>query len=78
MNHKELEVLYHELFHAHMDYLASPGKQPAEVGGISKGLMGFARKQQGCRYGEIMITPVVQRKDETESRYLSESESWEA
>jgi hypothetical protein len=78
MTHKELEVLYHELFHAYMDYLASPGEQPAEVGGVSKGLMDFARKQQACRYGEVVITPVVQQKDETESRYLSESESWEA
>ena len=40
--------------------------------------MAFARKQQACRYGEVVITPVVQRKDETESRYLTESESWEA
>lgn len=78
MTHKELDVLYHELFHAYMDYLASSGEQTTEVGGISKGLMDFARKQQACRYGEVAITPVVQRKDETESRYLAESESWEA
>lgn len=78
MTHKELDVLYHELFHAYMDFLASPREQPAEAGGASKGLMDFARKQQACRYGEVEITPVVQRKDETESRYLMESESWEA
>ncbi|MBI3355993.1 MAG: hypothetical protein HY038_04345 [Nitrospirae bacterium] len=78
MTHKELEVLYHELFHAYMDYLAIPGGQSVEVGVVSKGLMDFARKQQACRYGEVAITPIVQRKDETESRYLSESESWEA
>lgn len=78
MTHKDLEVLYHELFHAYMDYLAVPGGQSVEIGAVSKGLMDFARKQQACRYGEVAITPIVQRKDETESRYLSESESWEA
>jgi hypothetical protein len=78
MTHKELDVLYHELFHAYMDYLATPGGQSTQINGVSKGLMEFARRQQACRYGEVAITPVVQRKDETESRYLSESESWEA
>lgn len=78
MTHKELEVLYHELFHAYMDYLASSGEPSAEVSGVSNGLIAFARRQQACRYGEVAITPVVQRKDETESRYLAESESWEA
>lgn len=78
MTPKELEVLYHELFHAFMDYLASPGEQPAEGGRVSNELMVFARKQQACRYGTVMIAPVVQRKDEMESRYLTESESWEA
>jgi len=78
MTHKELEVLYHELFHAYMDYLAVPGERPAGISRASNGLMDFARKQQACRYGEVAITPVMQRKDETESRYLTESESWEA
>ena len=78
MTHKELEVLYHELFHAYMDYLSSSGEPSAEVSGVSNGLIDFARRQQACRYGEVAITPVVQRKDETESRYLAESESWEA
>jgi hypothetical protein len=78
MTHKELEVLYHELFHAYMDFLALPREQSAEASGVSDGLIDFARKQQVCRYGEVAITPVVQRKDETELRYLAESESWEA
>lgn len=78
MTHKELEVLYHELFHAYMDYLAGRSGQPAEAGGVSEDLMAFARQQQACRYAEVFITPVVQRTDETESRYLTESESWEA
>ncbi|MDH4327120.1 MAG: hypothetical protein OEY21_03575 [Nitrospira sp.] len=78
MTHKELEVLYHELFHAYMDYLASFVEQPGDAGSVSNELMNFARAQQACRYGNVMIAPVVQRPDETESRYLTESESWEA
>jgi hypothetical protein len=74
MTHKELEVLYHELFHAYMDFLSSQGDRSK----ASHPLLAFARRQQACRYGEVAITPVVQRKDETETRYLTESESWEA
>jgi hypothetical protein len=78
MTHKELEVLYHELFHAYMDYLTWAEEQPGPVGGESRPLLNFARRQQGCRYREVMITPVAQRKEERESRYLTETESWEA
>ena len=78
MTHKELQVLYHELFHAYMDYLVVIGERWAGPAGVSNGLMDFARKQQVCRYGEVAIVPVVQRQHETESRYLTESESWEA
>jgi hypothetical protein len=78
MTYKELEVLYHELFHAYMDYLASPSEQLSDAGPVSNELMDFARTQQACRYGNVMIAPVVQRPDEMESRYLTESESWEA
>src|SRR5215203_5646034 len=70
MTHKEVDLLYHELFHAYMDFLA---------GRLSdSSLLAFARNQQSCRYAEVTITPVVQRKDETEIRYLAEHESWEA
>lgn len=78
MTHKELEVLYHELFHAYMDYLASSiGGQEGD-GSMSSELMDFARMQQTCRYESVMIAPVAQRPNETELRYLRESESWEA
>jgi hypothetical protein len=77
MTHKELEVLYHELFHAYMDFLSvSYGGGDNSSAGSS--LLRFARNQQGCRYGEVAITPVLQRKNEAETRYLTESESWEA
>lgn len=78
MTHKELEVLYHELFHAYMDYLVWAEEQSGTVGGESGRLLDFARLQQRCRYREVMITPVAQRAEVTESRYLTETESWEA
>jgi hypothetical protein len=73
LTHGEIETLYHELFHAFMDYLATmrSGDQPDP-------LLTFARLQQHCHYSTVLITPVVQRKSETEARYLSETESWEA
>jgi len=78
MTHKELEVLYHELFHAYMDYLASGGGQAGGSDGLANPLLDFARTLQMCRYGEVAITPFAYRRQETESRYLTESESWEA
>jgi hypothetical protein len=78
MTHKELEVLYHELFHAYMDYLRLMEEQSREAGRRSEELLNFARGLQACRYGEVTIAPIVQRIDETESRYLTQAESWEA
>jgi len=73
LTHAELETLYHELFHAYMDYLTT-----REAQGQRDPFLSFAREQQRCRYGAVHITPVVQRKQETEERFLSERESWEA
>lgn len=78
LTHKELEVLYHELFHAYMDFLASEREELSSPATQSSSLVMFARTQQSCRYSEVAITPVVQRKGEAETRYLTESESWEA
>ena len=78
MTHKELEVLYHELFHAYMDYLASSMGEPGGDRPVSNELMDFARTQQACRYENVMIAPVAQRPNEMEPRYLTEVESWEA
>jgi len=69
----EMETLYHELFHAYMDYLMT---MRAEDQGDP--VLAFARLQQRCRYSTVLITPVVQRRAETEERFLSEQESWEA
>lgn len=79
MTHKELELLYHELFHAYMDYLESEdGRAVGQGGSRVPDLLRFARAMQVCRYREVSITPVVQRSQETEMRYLSDSEAWEA
>jgi hypothetical protein len=73
LTHAEMETLYHELFHAYMDYLSTMDAQ-----GHPDPFLNFAREQQRCRYGAVLINPVVQRKKETEERFLSERESWEA
>ncbi len=73
LTHAEMETLYHELFHAYMDYLGT-----MEAQGQVDSLLRFAREQQRCRYSVVLITPVVQRRTETEERFLTEGESWEA
>jgi hypothetical protein len=73
LTHVELDTLYHELFHAYMDYLTTTEGQ-----GHVDPFLRFAREQQQCRYSTVLITPVIQRKNETEERFLSERESWEA
>lgn len=78
MTHQELQVLYHELFHAYMDYLTTFEEQGGKGGHTVPALLQFARLQQRCRYGQVAITPLVQRPHDTEVRYLTESESWEA
>ncbi len=72
LTHAEIETLYHELFHAYIDYLVTAAAAQSDS------ILAFARQQQDCHYGAVLITPVVQRKGETEERFLSERESWEA
>jgi hypothetical protein len=75
LTHVEIETLYHELFHAYIDYLVTSAAASSEV---VHPVLAFARAQQRCHYEAVLITPVVQRKSETEERYLTERESWEA
>ncbi|MEX5219953.1 MAG: hypothetical protein NW701_19190 [Nitrospira sp.] len=77
LTHKDLQTLYHELFHAYMDYLTVESRRLDSGGASSESLMGFARDQQHCRYEHVLITPIPQRKNQTEERFLSEEESWE-
>jgi hypothetical protein len=74
--HAEIETLYHELFHAYIDYLVTEAE--TSLGVTPNPVLTFARAQQACHYGAVLITPVVQRKGETEERFLTERESWEA
>ena len=76
LTHAEIETLYHELFHAYIDHLVTVAEASPE--GMPDPVLAFARAQQACRYGAVLITPVVQRKGETEERFLTERESWEA
>lgn len=76
LTHVEIATLYHELFHAYLDYLVTVAEASPKV--ASDPVLAFARAQQGCRYDAVLITPVVQRRGETEERFLSERESWEA
>lgn len=74
MTHKQLETLYHELFHAYVDFVEHESA-PSEA---HASFMAFAREQQRCRYQQVFITPVIQKKGLKEERFLSEVESWEA
>ena len=76
LTHTEISTLYHELFHAYLDYLVTAAETSPEA--ASDPVLALARAQQGCHYGAVLITPVVQRRGETEERFLSERESWEA
>jgi len=74
LTHKELETLYHELFHVYMDFL----EQEAAPSESHASLIAFAREQQRCRYQQVFITPVLQKRALKEERFLSDAESWEA
>lgn len=77
LTHREIETLYHELFHAYMDYLSTVAEGALPERSVDP-LLAFSRTQQHCRYDAVLISPVVQRKSETEERFLTERESWEA
>jgi hypothetical protein len=74
---RELGTLYHELFHAYIDYISSLAN-PEIAGHMAVRLLAFARDRQQCQYQQVSITPIVQRKTRTEERFLSDRESWEA
>jgi hypothetical protein len=76
LTHAQIETLYHELFHAYLDHLVTAAEASPET--MWDPLLTFARVQQGCHYGVVLITPVAQRKGDTEERFLSDRESWEA
>jgi len=77
LTHQEVSTLYHELFHAYMDYLTADQRHAATDAKAQR-LLARAREQQHCRYTHVVITPVLQRKAMTERRTLTDRESWEA
>ena len=74
MTTSEVGNLYHELYHAYMDYLETKPPDPNTDGGR---LLAAALDLRKCRYAEVKITPILQRRTATEVRYLSEREAWE-
>jgi hypothetical protein len=72
---RELGTLFHELFHAYMDYISI--SDPKNIDPMSVRLLEFARDRQQCLYQQVSITPIMQRKTRTEVRFLTERESWE-
>jgi hypothetical protein len=76
LTHVQIETLYHELFHAYLDHLVTAAEASPETAWDP--VLTFARVQQGCHYGAVLITPVAQREGDTEERFLTDRESWEA
>jgi len=77
MNHRDVATIYHELFHAYLDYISTVS-DPHDLGPDAQRLLAFAREWQECRYSSVHVTPLPQKKTVTEPRFLSERESWEA
>lgn len=77
MTHREVSTLFHEFFHAYMDYIHSKSDAAGLDPEIAR-LRAFAEDQQRCWYQVVTITPVMQRRGATEVRFLTEGESWEA
>ena len=77
LTHQELGTLYHELFHAYMDYIRTHPARTATHQDMAR-LLILAQQQRRCRYEVVLITPIIQRKSATELRLLTEHESWEA
>ncbi len=57
LTHAQIETLYHELFHAYLDYLVTEAEASPETAWDP--VLAFARVQQGCHYGAVLITPVA-------------------
>ncbi|HYY15309.1 MAG TPA: hypothetical protein VE965_01460, partial [Gammaproteobacteria bacterium] len=77
LTHREVGTLYHELFHAFFDYLrTNPDRAALEP--FASRVLHAAEGERLCRYQTVSIAPVIQRPTDTEPRYLSDRESWEA
>ena len=76
MTHHDVSLLYHELLHAYLDYLFNgPGHEALSP--RANLVLAFAREQMRCHYRFVRITPIRQRRDKTELRFLSKEDAWE-
>ena len=66
LTHKELETLYHELFHAYMDFLEQE-RAPTEAHAFGDGVC--SRSNNGA-VSAGALTPVLQKKELKEERFL--------
>ena len=76
MTHHDLGLLYHELFHAYLDYLFS-AKDPKTLSPTAQAILALANEQLRCHYRFVRINPIRQRKAATELRFLSKEDAWE-
>ena len=76
MAHHDVSLLYHELFHAYLDYTFN-GPGPEALSAEANRVLAFAREQMRCHYRFVRITPIRPRRDMTEIRFLSEEDAWE-
>ena len=76
MTHHDLGLLYHELFHAYLDYLFS-AKDPKTLSQTGQAILALANEQLRCHYRFVRINPIRQRKAATELRFLSKEDAWE-
>jgi len=76
MTHHDVSLLYHELFHAYLDYLTSVPNEAALTQEEHR-FLDFANAQLRCHYRFVRINPIRQRKAATELRFLSKEDAWE-
>ena len=76
MTHHDLGLLYHELFHAYLDYIFS-AKDPKTLTPTAQAMLQLANAQLRCHYRFVRINPIRQRKASTELRFLSKEDAWE-
>lgn len=76
MTHHDVSLLYHELLHAYLDYIFH-GSDPVALRPQSRQVLAVAQEQMRCHYRFVRITPIRQRRETTEMRFLSKDDAWE-
>ena len=76
MTHHDLGLLYHELFHAYLDFIFS-APDPKALPPEAQRLLTLANEQLACHFRFVRINPIRQRKAATELRFLSNEDAWE-